>query len=137
MDCLAAQEMILESLDSGLAAADQGPLQQHLSGCDPCSRFAEAQRALDHKLAQSIHAPALSRDFDTSLRARLRPHRRDPWASWLPDAAYFAGAGVAVALCAALLPLPAAVVVPVGAGVALVAYAVQAIFVSVLEEASS
>lgn len=136
MDCLEAQEKTLESLDGTLAAADQDQLQQHLSGCDLCTRFAEIQRALDRKLVESIDSPALSSGFGAGVRARVRPHPREPWPTWLPDVAYLAGAGAAVTLCAVLLPLPATVVLPAGAAVSVVAYAVQAIFVGALEEAS-
>ena len=136
MDCLEAQEKILESLEGVLAAADQGRLQHHLSGCDSCVRFAAAQRVLDCRLAESIQPPALSPGFGAGLRARLRPHPRGQWAMWLPDAAYLAGAAVALTLCAVVLPLPPAAVLPVGAGLAIVGYAVQVIFVGVLEEAA-
>ncbi|HUJ31359.1 MAG TPA: zf-HC2 domain-containing protein [Candidatus Acidoferrum sp.] len=136
MNCSEARERILDNLDGSLAAADQELMQRHISDCDACAHFAEAQRALDRKLTKSLIAPALDPTFEKRLRARLAPHPREQWASWLPDVAYASGTVVAVILCVLLLPLSATVVVPVAAGIAIISYVVQAIFAGILEEAS-
>jgi len=136
MNCLEAQEKILENLDGALTATDQAHLQHHLSRCDACTRFAEVQRAVDHKLAESLRPPALTGDFGPGVRRAIQPHRHNAWVGWLPDVAYIAGAGAALVLCAALLPMPASALLLGGGLIAIVAYAVEIALVGALEEAS-
>jgi hypothetical protein len=136
MDCTQARERILETFDGGQMSLEQEALLRHLSTCEPCARFLNFQHALEGKLEESMANVALSPGFATRLRTKLRTRRLEWWPSWLPDVAYLSGTTLGVVLCVELLPLPAAVVVPLAVGFAIAAYVVQVTLAAVLEEVS-
>ena len=133
MDCREIQERILDSLEGALSPLEKSQLDRHLVECPECTQFAVLQRQLDLWLHDEIAAPQLSAGFRTSLLARIARQGREPWPDWLPDAAHFAGSGVAIGLCALLLPLPVPVVLGAGVLVAFLTYSLQTLLVSALE----
>jgi anti-sigma factor RsiW len=136
MVCRETQEILLESFEGSLSALEERQLQQHVSTCPDCASFAAEQRQLDLRLRKTITAPQLGPGFRAALRSRIAKEQREPWPDWLPDMAYLAGSGVAISTCALLLPLPAPVVLEMGVAVAFLAYALQTLLVSTLEQKS-
>lgn len=134
MDCRETQERLLESFEGVLAPLEKSQLERHLSACPECAQFAALQRQLDLLLCKEIAAPQLSSGFRAGLQARIAREQREPWPDWLPDVAYFAGSALAIAACALLLPLPVPVVLGTGVLVAFLAYSLQTLLVSVLEQ---
>jgi hypothetical protein len=134
MDCRETQERLLESFEGAVSPLEQGQLDRHISECPECAQFAVLQSQLDLRLQEEIAVPQLSPGFRAGLQARIARQRREPWPDWLPDVAHLAGSGVALGLCALLLPLPAPVVLGTGILVAFFTYSLQAILVSVLEQ---
>jgi anti-sigma factor RsiW len=133
MDCHETQERLLESFEGGLSPLEKGQLERHLSQCVGCTRFAALQSQLDLRLREEIAAPQLSSSFRSGLQARIRRQRQEPWPDWLPDVAHLTGSGVAIGLCAVLLPLPVPVVLGTGSLVAILAYSLQTLLVSAVE----
>jgi anti-sigma factor RsiW len=134
MDCRETQERLLETFEGTLSPMEKSQLEQHISECPECAQFAGLQSQLDLRLREEIAAPQLSSGFRPSLRARIARERRDPWPDWLPDLAHLAGSGVAIGLSALLLPLPVPVVLGTGVLVAFLAYSLQMLLVSALEQ---
>ena len=134
MDCHETQERLLESFEGALSPLEKGQLERHLSECAECARFAVLQSQLDLRLRERIAVPQLSSSFRADLEARIARQPREPWPDWLPDVAHLAGSGVAIGLCALLLPLPAPVVLGTGVLVAFLTYAMQTLLVSALEQ---
>jgi anti-sigma factor RsiW len=134
MDCRETQERLLESLDRLLAPQEKSQLEGHIAACPECAQFADLQSQLDVRLREAIAAPQLSSGFRAALLARIAQEPRERWPDWLPDMAFLAGSGLAVASCALLLPVPVPVVLGTGVVVAFLAYSVQTLLISVLEQ---
>lgn len=136
MNCREAQERFLEAFEGELTPLEKGQLEAHLSECPECTRFAALQSQLDLRLHEEITPPRLSSGFRADLRARIAREPRERWPEWLPDVAYLAGSGLAIAMCAFLLPLPVPVVLEAGILFAFLAYSLQTLLVSTLERKS-
>src|SRR5215472_8951906 len=132
MNCPEIQEKLLESFERLLVPEEKSRLEEHISKCPECARFAAEHARLDLLLREGIKAPHLGPGFRTGLRARMARQQREQWPEWLPDAAYLAGAGLAIGSCALLLPLPNSVVLKTGVLVAFVAYSLQTLLISLL-----
>jgi anti-sigma factor RsiW len=136
MDCRETQERLLESLEGWLSPLEQRHVQEHVSACPDCARFAAQQRQLDLRLRETITATQLGPSFRAALRSRIAREQREPWPDWLPDVAYLAGSGLAISTCALLLPVPVPVVLESGVALAFLAYALQTLLVSTLGQKS-
>lgn len=134
MNCREMQEKVLESSEHALSPLESNQLDGHLSQCAECTRFAVLQNQLDLRLHDGIPTPRLSPGFRMGLQARIARERRESWPDWLPDVAHLAGAGVAIGVCALLLPLPTPAMLETGALVAFVTYSLQTLVVSILEQ---
>jgi hypothetical protein len=134
MDCRETQERLLESFDGAVSPLEKSQLERHISECPGCAQFAVLQSQLDLRLHEAIAAPQLSSGFRVGLQARIAQQRREPWPDWLPDLAHLAGSAVAIGWCALLLPLPVPVVLGAGGLVAFLAYSLQTLLVSALEQ---
>jgi len=134
MNCQEAEERLLEGFDGALSPADRRQLESHLAACPKCTEFNNLLHALDVGLKQAIAAPRLSVGFRSALEAKIDRQSRDSWRDWLPDAAYVAGSVAAIVYCAYLLPLPASVVIWIGALVAAIGYSFQALLLGSVEE---
>lgn len=134
MDCREIQESLLDSLEGTLSPLEKSQLARHLAECPECAQFAVLQSELDLRLREEFAAPQLSSGFRAGLLARIARQGREPWPDWLPDVAHLAGSGVAIGLCALLLPLPVPVVLGTGVLVAFLTYSLQALLVSALDQ---
>ena len=134
MDCQAMEERLLEGFDRALSPQEKEQLERHLSECQECAQFAASQSHLDLRLQEEIAPPQLSPSFRVGLQALIAQVRREPWPDWLPDVAHLAGSAVAIGSCVLLLPLPVPVVLGAGVLVALIAYSLQTLLVSSLEQ---
>jgi anti-sigma factor RsiW len=134
MDCRETQERLLESFESVLSPLEKGQLERHVSECPECEQFAALQSQLDLLLHEGIAVPPLSSAFRAGLQARIAQERREPWPDWLPDVAHLAGSALAIGSCTLLLPLPVPVVLGTGVLVAFLAYSLQTLLVSALEQ---
>lgn len=134
MDCRETQGRLLESFESVLSPLEKGQLERHVSECPECEQFAALQSQLDLLLHEGIAVPQLSSAFRAGLQARIAQERREPWPDWLPDVAHLAGSALAIGSCTLLLPLPVPVVLGTGVLVAFLAYSLQTLLVSALEQ---
>jgi anti-sigma factor RsiW len=134
MNCRETQERLLEGFEGAVSPLEKSQLERHISECPECAQFAVLQSQLDLRLQEGIAAPQLSSGFRAGLQARIARQPREPWPDWLPDLAYLAGSGVAIGSCALLLPFPVPVVLGTGVLVAFLAYSLQTILVSALEQ---
>jgi hypothetical protein len=125
MNCLEAQQQILEALTEGDPLESQLDLKGHTTGCETCHAFLQTQINLDRQLAATITAPALSPTFRTSLAKKIRREPLTAWPEFLPDLAHVAGCTCATAVCLTVLPFPAATVMLAGAAFTLVTYFFQ------------
>lgn len=132
MNCHEAQEKLLDSFERPFAPEEKSQLEAHISTCSECAQFAADHTRLDLRLREGIAAPQLGPWFRVGLRARIARRQREQWPDWLPDVAYFTGAGLAIMSCALLLPLPTVVVLKTGVLVAFVAYSLQTLLTSAL-----
>ena len=133
MDCREAQEQILESLAESQPGEVATGLERHLSGCDACRSFLEAQRNLDLQLSRAISAPPLSPRFRQSVMADLR---REPYYAWpesLPDKAHLAGCLCAIALSIWILPFSAGSMLSIGLVFTLATFFIHSVVWSALE----
>ncbi len=134
MNCRETQERLLESFEGAVSPLEKSQLERHISECPECAQFAVLQSQLDLRLQEGIAAPQLNSGFRAGLQARIARQPREPWPDWLPDLAYLAGSGVAIGACALLLSFPVPVVLGTGVVVAFLAYSLQTILVSALEQ---
>ena len=134
MDCRETQERLLESFEGLLSPLEKSELEGHIAKCPECARFAAEQSRLDLRLRKTITAPQLGPGFRAALRVRIVRQQREPWPDWLPDVAYLAGSGLAIASRTLLVPLPVPVVLETGVLVAFLGYALQTLLVSALEQ---
>ena len=134
MDCQNAQESMLASLVEPLEAGRRQAMEDHLAVCGVCGRFAEAQRALDARLAAAVPAARLSAGFRTSIRERIGRDPESAWPDFLPELAHLAGCSIAVALSVFLLPLPAGNVILAGVAFTGLTYFLQTGLRTLLEE---
>jgi predicted anti-sigma-YlaC factor YlaD len=133
MDCREIQERLLESFEDAPSPAEKSLLDQHLAECPECKQFAFDHSQLDLRLHKEIVAPQLSSGFRAGVLARVAQRRLEPWPDWLPDVAHFAGCGIAIVLCALLLPLRGPVIIGTGVVVAILTYLLQSLLISALE----
>ena len=133
MDCLEAQQQILEALDESYTSGDPFDLNHHLRECEACLKFFELQSSLDRRLTTSITAPALSPTFRKSLAKKVRGEPLSAWPEFLPDAAHIAGCACAIVFCLAVLPFPPATVIVAGGAITLATYLLQSAIIGSLE----
>ena len=126
MKCAEAEELILESLDGPLDAANAGALADHLAQCASCREFQRTQSELDVSLARFHMAPALSPGFEAELRRRVTAERRHALLDYLPDVLHLGGGLGTSLVCAWLLPFSREAVLLVGAVSTVSAYLVLA-----------
>jgi predicted anti-sigma-YlaC factor YlaD len=133
MDCLEAQEQILDSLAAPQRGASSPDLYNHLAECDKCRRFFKIQQQLDLQLGLAISAPSLNPRFRQSVIENLRREPFYLWPEFLPDRAHFAGCICATALCIWMLPFSAGSILSAGLIFTLVTYFIQSVVRSSLE----
>ena len=90
MKCSECREEILDSIGQQSSAK----LQDHISNCNECRRFAGIQQML-HDRFTSASSAQLSRNFRFDLRARLTRERTFVWPDYLPDIAHLLGGVIA------------------------------------------
>jgi hypothetical protein len=134
VNCLSAQELILESLDSPLSEGQRRDLELHLSGCEQCQRFQEVQLALDQALAAHYVAAPLSAAFQTELKRKVRADRCRALWDWIPDLIHVGGGVLLTVGCVWLLPAPASLVLAAGFAFTVGSYLLQTLFGFWLEE---
>jgi predicted anti-sigma-YlaC factor YlaD len=132
MNCAAVQEQILECFDGDQRRPTE--IVTHMAECASCTQFYEAQLHLHDALANHLEPPTLSRDFQTSLFAKVKRERRRQIWNWVPDVVHFSGGLVTTITCALLLPQTAGMVVGVGLGFTLFSYVVSIFVGSWLED---
>jgi anti-sigma factor RsiW len=71
MNCHECEELILETLETGLTAHRQAELQAHVATCPSCRQFQQAQLRLDAALMKSLRPPSLSPDFSARILHRV------------------------------------------------------------------
>jgi anti-sigma factor RsiW len=134
MTCQAAQELILENLDCRIDEEQQIRLQSHLTQCDLCRSFWEAQRDLDAALTAHCVAPGLSDAFRTRLAQKIRDEKKQVFQEWLPDLLHLGGGILATAACFLWLPVAPAMVFTVGIALTFFSYVLQTVFRFWLED---
>ena len=92
MNCEQARTTFLDSLDGATSAELHRLLEDHMTSCDACRRFAENQRVLDARLSTSIAPVSLSPGLRHALRARLEQRQISSWPESLPDIAHLGDA---------------------------------------------
>ncbi len=99
MACDKFEAEILKALDDSLTEEEQHALVEHLSSCDACRAFQEAQTALDRTLAAALGHPSVSPRFSREILRRVDLQERGAQTPRLSDLLDLAGAsGVAAAL---------------------------------------
>ena len=134
MTCQAAQELILECLDSRIDEEQQIRLESHLAQCEMCRSFREAQAVLDAALAAHCSVPQLSPTFRSKLADKIRGEKRQALQEWLPDLLHLGGGTVATTACVLWLPVSPAVVFTVGIALTFASYVLQTMFRFWLED---
>ena len=122
MDCASVRETLVELQDGPVESSMRRAMDAHLPACAECRRFQAALARVDAGLSRHLRAPALEVSFRERLDARLAQGRRRVWADWLPAAVHFASCGVATAVCVAVLPEQAGLVVAAAAGITVVSH---------------
>jgi anti-sigma factor RsiW len=122
MECLDAQEAILDSLEAAGPANGRLEIDAHLAGCPACTEFAARQRRVDARLSRMLVPPEMSPGVRKELRKRVRREALQLWMDSLPDKLHFLSCGLATLMCAILMPLHAAAVLSAGAGATMVTY---------------
>jgi hypothetical protein len=133
MDCQQAQESLLESLIAPLGNELPADLESHLTGCESCRSFAEAQLELDARLAEALPSSQLSPAFRMVLKARIRRDPVSAWPDFLPDLAHLGGSAIAIGILVALLPRHTEIVLVAGSAFTGVTYFLQAVLRSSLD----
>jgi len=134
MTCQAAQELILENLDGKVDEEQRIGLESHLTRCDMCRSFWEAQRELDAVLAAHCVAPELSSAFRSGLAQKIRREKKQALQEWLPDLLHFGGGVLAMAACFLWLPVAPALIFTVGLALTFFSYVLQTVFRFWLED---
>src|SRR6185503_5219894 len=98
MDCDNVQDAILDSFIEAPSAGTRTMIDAHISGCQSCAAFAEAQYRLDRQLNATLVPPVLSDGFRAAVRASARREARTLWPDLLPDAMHFGGCAVATVI---------------------------------------
>jgi len=83
MTCREARDLIHGMIDSALTESERASLEEHLSDCPPCRRYADLFRALKDRLA-AIGAQSVA----GAGRSRLRAFLESPAASDTPATSY-------------------------------------------------
>ena len=135
MDCANVRETLVELQDGPVDASLRRAVDAHLPSCAECRRFQAALARVDAGLSQHLRAPALDAAFRARLDVRLATERRRVWADWLPAAVHFASCGGATAVCVAVLPEQAGLVVAAAAGITVVSHFLLTTAHSVLDAA--
>ena len=104
MECIRAQDLVLDGLDGELDQAARDELRRHVDGCPRCQAFAALQQRLDASLREGVPGLALEAGFERRVGERLGA----AWPEWLPELAYVVGAVLATFACVSALPLPVA-----------------------------
>lgn len=133
MTCSEAQEIILQKFEEKPGTGWSDELEPHLAACPTCREFAAEQEALDGQLTAALPAPELNPAFREALYRHVRAERRREWRYWLPDVLHFVSTGLALLICAVLLPVPASRTLAIGAPLILGSYAVQSVLSSWFE----
>ena len=132
MDCREVREGILDSLVGAPVSERRLAMEDHIAGCETCSRFAEIHRTLDARLAAAAPELRLSPGFRTSLRERMLRDPGSAWPEFLPDLAHLAGCAFAIVFLLFLLPRYAGMVFSAGVAFTAVTYFLQTVLLSSL-----
>ena len=135
MDCARVRELLLELPDAGAIALDRSAVQAHLSSCVDCQRLHDALTRVDEGLSRHLQPPNLDGGFGARFNARLERDKRRVWADWLPAAVHFASCGVATAVCVAVVPDRASVIMVAAVGITVVSHFLLTTAHSVLDAA--
>jgi len=133
MNCEQARETVLESFDGPLKAQLQLAMQDHITTCEACRRFAELQQTIDARLAEALPPPCLSVGFRRSLREKLPEPAAPSWSESLPDIAHLAGCAFGVVLLLLTMPQYSNAILVAGGGFTVTTYFLQAVLRSSLE----
>ena len=114
MSCHEVENEILEG-HVGSAA------QTHIQHCASCRQFQSVQQGIDDLCAKAFAAPSLRPDFERSVRRKLQREKRQKQLSAMP-AILAVGAGLgSTGICVAVVPEIAALVIPAGVVLSLIA----------------
>jgi hypothetical protein len=133
MNCEEAREAVLDSLAGPIRAELHNLIENHLTTCQACRRFAEVQQALDVRLTASGPLLSLSSGFRSSLRQRINNRQLSIWPESLPDIAHLVGCALAILLLLVVLPHYSRTILLAGTGLTAVTYFLQAALRSSLE----
>jgi anti-sigma factor RsiW len=122
MDCARIREVLLELPDGPVDPSVRRSVEAHLPACAECRRLRDALLRVDAGLSQHLRPPVLGPAFGERLRERIVHEPVRVWADWLPAAVHFASCGVATAVCVAVLPDKAGLVVAAAAGITVVSH---------------
>ena len=122
MDCARIREALLELPDGPVDPSVRGSVEAHLPACPECRRLRDTLLRVDAGLSQHLRPPVLGAAFGERLRERIAHEPARVWADWLPAAVHFASCGVATAVCVAVLPDQASLVVAAAAGITVVSH---------------
>jgi anti-sigma factor RsiW len=133
MNCEQARQTLFDSLDGPITAERRLLLEDHISKCEACRRFAEVQRTIDARLTAAAPVACLSSGFRASLQQKLSdpivPGRQES----LPDIAHLAGCGLGILLLLAIMPQYSKIVLAGGLGFTGVTYFLQAVLRNALD----
>ena len=140
MECLKAQEEILEALENEWLENDRPEevrraIDAHLADCPACAEFAAKHKTLDARLNAMLIPPEMSPAFRTALRRRIGREPIRLWPDSLPHKVHFLSCGVATLLCAVLLPFDGASILGAGAMTTVLTYALLTAIRSSFEDA--
>src|SRR5215470_693636 len=133
MNCEQARTTFLDSLDGAISAEVHRLVEDHMTSCEACRRFAEIQRVLDARLSTSIAPVSLSPGFRHALRERLEQRQISSWPESLPDIAHLAGCALGMVVLLLVVPQYSRTVLLAGAGFTAVTYFLQAVLRTSLE----
>lgn len=125
MNCGDVQRALLGCANE-VTASEQAVVDDHVSSCVACARVAAQQRRLDALLTSALAAPALSRAFRRTLRARIDEQPSSFVGDALPDVLHLAGCGALTALAVSVLPFGGPIIVAAGAVLTVSSYVVLA-----------
>jgi predicted anti-sigma-YlaC factor YlaD len=122
LDCARIREVLLELPEGPVDPSARRLVEAHLPACPECRRLHDALCRVDAGLSQHLRPPVLGPAFGERLRQRLAHEPARVWADWLPAAVHFASCGVATAVCVAVLPDQAGLVMAAAAGITVVSH---------------
>lgn len=136
MDCLKAQEDILESLVVPLTNKQQERLAGHIAVCVPCRDFQQLHAGIDRRLTAAIPGVSLSPHFHALIQETIR---RDPlrvWPDFLPDLAHIIGCVTAIMLSFTFLPWGSRTILLAGFAFTVFTHFLQVVVLSYLEKSA-